>query len=233
MNKQKIKIDIVTDINCPWCYIGEHRLKKAMQETGADYDFEIGIKPFELNPQAPQEGEARESYFIRNYGKDAMPRISASSKQLEEMGKAEGVVYDFDKVKVVHNTFNSHRLIWLAKQYGVQESVSNALYKANFSDGKNVNDFGLLKEIGQANGIPAERLEGFFEGEEGKAEVRQLESWAQQSGINGVPAFIFNDKYLVSGAQPAETFKQVFAQLAPSLQPLETNGDSCSVDGNC
>lgn len=234
MNMQKIKIDIVTDINCPWCYLGEHRLKKAIEQTADQYEFEIAIKPFELNPQAPQEGEAKESYFLRNYGKDALPRMNASSKQLQEMGKAEGVVYNFDKANIVHNTFNSHRLIWLAKQYGVQQKVSTALYEANFSEGENVNDFTLLKAIGIANGIPAERLEGFFEGEEGKAEVRQLENWAQQSGISGVPAFIFNDQYLVSGAQPAETFKQVFTQLAPSLQPLETNGDSCSTKGgNC
>jgi predicted DsbA family dithiol-disulfide isomerase len=239
MNKQKIKIDIVSDINCPWCYIGEHRLKKAIAATGNAYEFELSFKPFELNPQAPQTGEAKETYFIRNYGKDALPRLKASSKHLEDMGKAEGLTYNFEKAKVVHNTFNGHRLIWLAREYGVQEQVTTALYSANFSEGKNVNDLQLLKQIGVENGIPAERLENFFESEEGKQEVRQLEGWAQQAGISGVPAFIFNDKYLVSGAQPAETFQQVFEQLAPALQKIDTgsdstSADSCSIDGsNC
>ncbi len=102
MNKQKIKIDIVSDINCPWCYIGEARLKKAIEAAGDAYEFDLTFKPYELNPQAPEAGEAKETYFIRNYGKDALSRMSASSKQLEEMGRAEGLIYDFEKSKVVH-----------------------------------------------------------------------------------------------------------------------------------
>lgn len=233
MNKQKIKIDIVTDINCPWCYIGEHRLKTAIAEASNAYDFDVHIKPFELSPNAPQEGESKREYFIRNYGSEALARLNASSSRLTEMGRAEGVTYDFDKATTVHNTFNGHRLIWLAGQYGVQEKVTEALYRSNFSEGKNVNDTSLLTEIGVANGIPAERLENFFSGEEGKAEVREMERQAQQSGINGVPAFIFNDQYLVSGAQPAETFVKVFGQIAPVYQEIQTEGESCAIDGSC
>ena len=233
MNKQKIKIDIVSDINCPWCYLGEQRLKDAMAAVDDNYEFEVQFKPFELNPQAPAEGEKKETYFVRNYGKDALPRMEASSRQLAEMGKAEGIVFDFDKSAIVHNTFNGHRLIWLADQYGVQEAVANALFKANFSEGRKVNDPEVLTEIGIANGIPAERLQGFFAGEEGKKEVRGLEQWAQQAGISGVPAFIFNDKYLVSGAQPAATLKQVFAQVQPAFEKIESAGESCGIEGEC
>lgn len=233
MNKQKIKIDIVSDINCPWCYLGEQRLKNAMEAVEDRYEFEVQFKPFELNPQAPAEGEEKETYFARNYGKDALPRMEASSKQLAKMGKEEGIVFDFDKSKVVHNTFNGHRLIWLADQHGVQEAVANALFKANFSEGQNVNDPELLTEIGIANGIPAERLQGFFESEEGKKEVRGMEHWAQQAGISGVPAFIFNDKYLVSGAQPAAALQEVFGQVQPAFEEIKSAGDSCGIDGNC
>lgn len=233
MNKQKIKIDIVSDINCPWCYLGEQRLKNAMQAVEDRYEFEVQFKPFELNPQAPPEGEEKETYFARNYGKDALPRMEASSKQLAKMGYEEGIVFDFDKSKVVHNTFNGHRLIWLADQHGVQEAVANALFKANFSEGQNVNDPELLTEIGNANGIPAGHLQGFFESEEGKKEVRGMEQWAQQAGISGVPAFIFNDKYLVSGAQPAATLQEVFGQVKPALEKVASAGDSCGIDGNC
>ncbi len=233
MNKQKIKIDIVSDINCPWCYLGEQRLKNAMAETGDKYAFEIQFKPFELNPQAPAEGEEKESYFARNYGKDALPRLNASSKQLAEMGRAEGVEFNFDKSTIVHNTFNGHRLIWLADEFGVQEAVANALFKANFGEGKNVNDTAVLREIGRTNGIPAERLEGFFASEEGVEEVRGLEQWAYKAGISGVPAFIFNDKFLVSGAQAAATLKEVFGQVQPAFEEIKSGGDRCEIEGNC
>lgn len=233
MNRQKIKIDIVSDVNCPWCYLGEQRLKEAMAAAGEGYEFSVSFKPFELSPKAPAEGENKEVYFARNYGEDALPRMQASSKHLTELGKAEGITFDFEKSEVIHNTLNSHRLIWLAGQYGVQEKVANALFKANFTDGKNVNDPEVLTEIGIVNGIPAERLEGFFAGEEGKQEVRELEQWAHQSGISGVPAFIFNDKYLVSGAQPASTLQEVFGQLKPAFEEIKPAGDSCEMDGNC
>lgn len=235
MKKQKIKIDIVSDINCPWCYLGDARLKKAISEAEGEYEFNISFKPFELSPNAAPEGQDKQAYYIQNYGKDAVQRIEASSRQLTELGKAEGVVFNFDKSSVVHNTFNGHRLIWLAEEFGVQEQVAVALFEANFTEGKNMNDTAVLTEIGVANGIPAERLQDFFSSEEGKKEVKELEHWAQAAGIRGVPAFIFNDQYLVSGAQPAAALKEFFARVAPvpALEEIKTTGASCNIEGEC
>ena len=216
MTKQKIKIDIVSDINCPWCYLGKERLNKAMKETNDKYDFELSFRPFELNPNAPQEGEEKDTYFIRNYGPEALGRIQQSSVMLTEMGKKEGAEFNFEKSTVIHNTFNGHRLIWLAGKYGVQERIASELFKANFTEGLNINDPEILRSIGIANGIPAEKLNGFFESEEGKDEVKELERQAQVEGISGVPNFIFNDKFSVSGAQSAGVFKNVFDQVAAS-----------------
>lgn len=233
MTKSKLKIDIVSDINCPWCYLGEARLQNALTQTNDTFAAEVRFKPFELNPNAVPEGEDKQEYFIRHYGSEALPRLNASSKQLAEAGKAEGVVFDFDKASKVHNTFNGHRLIWLAGQYGVQVAVAKALFEANFTHGKNVNDPAVLSQIGQEQGIPAERLENFFASEEGKTEVKSLEKWAQQVGISGVPAFIINDQYLISGAQPAETFLRVFEQIAPELEVITSDGPSCDSNGVC
>lgn len=230
---QDIKIDLVSDVNCPWCYLGEARLKKAMEATAGKYTFSLHFKPFELNPQAPEAGELKETYFKRNYGPDSLERLAAGSRQLAELGKQEGISFNFDQSTVIHNTFKAHRLIWLAETYGCQAEVATALFEANFTEGSNVNDSQLLKEIGQKAGIPAERLENFFESQEGVTEVRSLESWAQQAGISGVPAFIFNDKYLVSGAQPTETLLQVFSQLEKEALATESGNNSCSVEGNC
>ncbi|GAB3528652.1 DsbA family oxidoreductase [Pontibacter brevis] len=235
MTKQKIKIDIVSDVNCPWCYVGEQRLNKAMTEANDKYEFDISFKPFELNAQIPQEGVDRLEYFKNAYGPSIVDQIEAMNQRLQDAGSPEGIEFNFDKLTTVNNTFNGHRLIWLAGQAGVQEEVAHALFYSYFTEGKNMNDIALLKEIGIANGIPAERLKGFFEGDEGKKEVRELEQWAHASGIKGVPAFIINDQYLVSGAQPADTFHQVFSQIAPQapkFEEISTEGQSCGIDGN-
>ncbi|MFD3001830.1 DsbA family oxidoreductase [Pontibacter toksunensis] len=236
MTKQKIKIDIVSDVNCPWCYVGEQRLNKAMGEANESYDFDISFRPYELNANIPQEGVDRLEYFKKAYGPNIVSQIDAMNQRLKDAGSPEGIEFNFDKLTTVNNTFKGHRLIWLAGELGVQEAVAHALFYNYFTEGKNMNDTAVLTEIGMANGIPAERLEGFFEGEEGKKEVREMEQWAQASGITGVPAFIINDKYLVSGAQPADTFHQVFAQVAPltpTFEEIAAEGQSCSVDGIC
>lgn len=233
MNKQSIKIDIVSDINCPWCYVGDQRLKKAMTAAEDKYNFEVSFKPFELNPNVPQTGQDRTDYFTKNYGPQFLPQMKAMNERLTEAGKADGIDFNFDKLNTVNNTFNAHRLIWLAGECSMQARVAEALFYSYFTEAKNMNDTTLLAEIGVANGIPAERLEGFFSGEEGKAEVREMEQWAQSVGITGVPAFIINDKYLVSGAQPAEAFAQVFSQVEPALEAINLEGESCGIDGNC
>ena len=231
MTKQKIKIDIVSDVNCPWCYVGDTRLKKAMTAVDDKYEFEVSFKPFELNPNVPQEGLNRIEYFLNNYGEQFLPQVEVMNKRLTDAGAADGIQFNFDKMDTVNNTFNSHRLIWLAGEFGVQEKVAHALFYSYFTEAKNMNDTALLKEIGIANGVPAEKLDGFFESEAGRKEVREMEQWAQAAGITGVPAFIFNDKYLVSGAQPAETFHQLLAQIAPALEEIKTDGDSCGIAG--
>ncbi|TXK31151.1 DsbA family oxidoreductase [Pontibacter qinzhouensis] len=233
MNKQKVKIDIVSDINCPWCYVGDYRLKKAMAEAAGNFEFEVGFKPFELNPNIPQEGMNREEYFTRNYGPQIIAQLGAMNKRLTDAGASEGIDFNFDKLTTVNNTFNGHRLIWLAGACGVQQQVAEALFYSYFTEGNNMNDTTLLTSIGIESGIPAERLEGFFEGEEGTEAVLEMEKWAKDSGITGVPAFIINNKYLVSGAQPPEAFHQVFSQLTPAFEELNQPGDSCDVNGSC
>jgi predicted DsbA family dithiol-disulfide isomerase len=233
MSKQKIKIDVFSDINCPWCYVGERRLKNALQQVEDKYEAEVSFKAFELNPNIPQKGMSRLDYFKGNYGEQILSQIDVMDKRMTEAGAGEGIEFNFPADMGVNNTFNGHRLIWLAGEYGVQVEVAEALFKSYFTEGNNMNDTELLKEIGIANGIPAERLEGFFESEDGKKEVREMEAFAQAAGITGVPAFIINDQYLVSGAQPAETFLNVFQQVAPAIQKLDVEGNSCSIDGIC
>jgi len=233
MSAQKIKIDIVSDINCPWCYVGEKRLNNAIATAKGNYNLEINFKPFELNAGIAPEGMDKKEYFKMNYGPQILSQLDAMNQRLSDVGKEAGIELNFDKSEKINNTFNGHRLIWLAGNYGVQQQVAEALFYSYFTEGGNMNDTTLLKEIGVANGIPADKLENFFESEEGKQEVREMEQWAQAAGIKGVPAFIINDTYLISGAQPEEVFHQVFEQVAPTLQTIATDGESCDVNGNC
>jgi predicted DsbA family dithiol-disulfide isomerase len=233
MTKQKIKVDIVSDINCPWCYIGESRLKKAIAAVEGKYEFEVNFKAFELNSSIPEHGMTREEYFRKNYGESILPKLGEMDKQMKENGEAEGITFNFTPDMTVNNTYNGHRLIWLAGECGVQENVANALFKSYFTDGKNMNDTAVLTKIGIDNGIPAEKLLGFFEGDEGRKEVREMESFAQTAGITGVPSFIINDQFLVRGAQPADAFLNVFEQVAPTLQEIKSDGGSCGIDGCC
>lgn len=231
MTKQKIKIDIVSDINCPWCYVGEKRLKQAIDATQDKYDVEVSFKPFELNANLPQDGQDKQEYFKNAYGPSILSQLGAMNQRMTETGAEVGIDFNFDKSTKVNNTFNGHRLIWLAGEHGVQEKVAEALFYSYFTEGNNMNDTELLTRIGIENGIPAEKLEGFFQSEAGKAEVREMEQWAQAAGITGVPAFIINDKYLISGAQPANTFLNVFEQVAPALESIKTESNSCDING--
>lgn len=233
MTKQKIKIDIVSDINCPWCYVGERRLKKAMEKVGDNYEFDLSFKAFELNAQVPATGMTRPEYFKKNYGEAFLPQVSMMDERLTNDGAAEGITFNFGDDMLIYNTFNGHRLIWLAGHYGVQVAVAQALFKSYFTDNENMNDTAVLTRIGVEQGIPAEKLEGFFESEEGKQEVREMEQFAQSAGITGVPSFIINDQHLVRGAQSADTFLSVFQQIAPApaLQDLAGEGASCGIAG--
>ncbi|HXS38258.1 MAG TPA: DsbA family oxidoreductase [Flavipsychrobacter sp.] len=229
MEKNKIKVAVVADVVCPWCYLGEARLQQAISEVKDQYDVEVELMPFELNPDTPEKGENHKEYLAKKFGSSS--RVDSAHAQMTSLGKIEGVEYNFDKVKVTSNTFKAHRLIWLAKQYDVQEQVANDLYKSYFTDGKDVNDTEVLKSIAVANGIRQEKIAPFFESNEGAAEVRQMEEDAHSAGITGVPAFIINNKYLVSGAQPVEVFKEVFEKVAPSAPvEIKADGNVCDDD---
>lgn len=223
MSNTKIEVDIISDINCPWCYLGEKYFHDAVKATGGQYEFKVSLKPFELNPEASAEGEEKEKYFIRNYGTEGLDKMADSNNLITAAGKEVGLEYNFDKLTKIHNTFNGHRLIWLAGKYGVQEQVAEALYFQNFTLGTNVNDVDLLKKIGIDNNIPADKLNAFFESEEGKMEVKKMERDAQEAGVRGVPAFILNKKYLLSGAQPSEAFLKAFEQIAPKLEEIKSD----------
>lgn len=208
----KFKIDIVSDVVCPWCYVGENNLEKAIVQTSDQHEFTISFKPYELNPDIPEKGLNRMEHMVNKFGSEE--RVKAMDLHMRKHAASHGLAYNPELEIMAPNTFNAHRLIWLAEKYNVQKAVATRLFKANFVDGAFVGDTDTLIQIGFENQIPKEELDAFFNSDKGVKEVRELENYYQTMGITGVPAFIINDKYCISGAQPSEAFVEAFKQIA-------------------
>ncbi len=206
-------IDIVSDITCPWCAIGLRGLEQGLARAGDAVEATIRFHPFELNPDMPPEG--------RNMVKHLGERLGAAPEQLaasREMLRAKAAELDFVMAQTaesrIYNTFDAHRLLRWVEPSGHQHALKSALFEAYFTLGQNLADPEVLIAAAEKAGLDgAQAREVLSSGQYGD-EVRQEEHLWQSRGINGVPAIIFDGKYLVSGAQPPETFEQVIRQIA-------------------
>jgi len=209
---QPVSIEVIADLICPWCYLGSHRLRQAMARGREGQQFDVAWKPFELDPLAPAEGRDHLDHLSRKFG--SRSAVDSVHQKLTAMGKAEGLPFHFDLVKKSPNTFLGHRLVWFSSRYGLQQVLVWGLLRAYFSEGRDIGDRKELLRIGAENGMPVPEMEDFFSGSGGENEVREMEQEAYDRGISGVPAFILQGKWLVRGAQPAETFLDIFEQVS-------------------
>jgi predicted DsbA family dithiol-disulfide isomerase len=224
--KPVIRIDIASDVVCPWCYIGKRRLEKAVEQMRDQFDFSIHYHPFELNPQMPAEGKDQVSYLSNKFG--GRERYDQLTQQVTDVAATEGIEFNYSKQKISPNTRNAHRVVWLAEEHGVQQPVVEALFKAYFTDGVDLSSDKNLITIATQAGLPKEAVETLFSSDKNLAEVITAEAELQKLGISGVPFYIINNKYGISGAQSPKTFAEAFMQVANEVQV--TGGESCSVD---
>lgn len=202
-----IYVDIVSDTICPWCYIGKRRFERALDLSGRN-DIAISWRPFQLNPDMPPEGMTRDDYVRAKFGGGDRPRQIYQA--IAESGREAGIEFQFAKIKRTPNTVLSHRLVhWSAKQERQDEVVAE-LFKAYFEEGLDVGDLEILAECARRAGLDRELARKFLLSEEGRQEVVASDVYARRLGINGVPCFIVNRKYAVSGAQPPSAFVEVF-----------------------
>jgi predicted DsbA family dithiol-disulfide isomerase len=191
-------IEVVSDVVCPWCFIGKRRLEKALALVGRK-DAEIHWKAFELNPQAPKEGMDRQVYRARKFGR------AAYAKQLEarviEAGAEEGIEFRFDRVELVPNTFDAHRLIWLA---GRQDAIVENLFRGYFIDGQDIGNPETLHKIAAESGLDSAKVDELLNTNLGKQQVLDEERDAHKCGVNGVPSFFLQGQPVMSGAQKPE-----------------------------
>ncbi|OIQ22311.1 DsbA family oxidoreductase [Lacinutrix sp. MedPE-SW] len=208
----KLKIDIVSDVVCPWCTIGYKRLEKAIQELGIEDKIEIEWQPFELNPNMPAEGQNVIEHITEKYG-STLEQQRASQKHMTEAGEALGFKFDYYDDMRMANTFDAHILLEYAKDFGKQTELKMTLTKAFFSDRKDVSKREVLKEALLEVGLNAEEALAKLDSDNARIEVRNKQDFWKNMGVNSVPTIVFNRKSAVTGAQPVDTFKQVLSEL--------------------
>jgi predicted DsbA family dithiol-disulfide isomerase len=210
--KEKLKIDIVSDVVCPWCTIGYKRLEKAISELGIEDQVEIEWQPFELNPNMPAEGQNVNEHITEKYG-STVEEQKASKQNMTEVGEALGFTFDyFDEMRMV-NTFDAHVLLEYAKEFGKQTALKMRLTTSFFSERKDVSKRDILKQALLDVGLNAEEGLSKLDNEAARNEVRTKQNYWKNLGVNSVPTIVFNRKSAVTGAQPVEVFKQVLTEL--------------------
>jgi predicted DsbA family dithiol-disulfide isomerase len=210
--KKSLKIDIVSDVVCPWCIIGYKRLEKAISELGIQDQVEIEWQPFELNPQMSAEGQHVGEHITEKYGA-TLEQQKASQQHMAEAGAELGFTFDyFDEMRMV-NTFEAHILLEYAKAFGKQTELKLRLITAFFSERKDVSKRDVLKQALLDVGLNAEEALTKLDDKEARQEVKSQEGFWQNAGVSSVPTIVFNRKSAVTGAQPVDVLKQVLTEL--------------------
>lgn len=208
----KIKIDIISDVVCPWCIIGYKRLEQAMRELGVKDKFEIQWNPFELNPNIAPEGEDIIEHMSRKYGMSEEQAIKAQNDMKKNFNEI-GFPLDFFKGKRIVGTKDAHILLDYAKEKGKQTELKLALFKAYFGDKKDVSDRKILEEVVKSVDLDANEAMSKLDDANAIEQIQDKEAYWKSQGINSVPTMVFNNATKMNGAYPIETYKQILTEL--------------------
>lgn len=235
-----MKIEIWSDIMCPFCYIGKKHLEKALAQFDDADAIETVWKSYQLDPHIPREHHYKNTlqYLAETKGM-SLVEAEQMTAGVAQTGTRAGVVLDFERA-VVANSFDAHRLIHLAQTKGVANAMKESLFQAHFTDGKDINSPDVLIALGKAVGLAEADITGVLESDRYADEVARDISEARNIGVRGVPFFVFNRKYAVSGAQPPEVFLQTLEKSFtewraenPKIVLTVTDGPTCGPDGRC
>ena len=208
-----VKLDILSDPICPWCYIGKAQLDRAL-EAAADHPFEIEWHPFQLNPDMPEDGMDRRTYLETKFGgKENAVQVYS---RIAEAAEAAGLAINYEGITRTPNTLNAHRLIHWAGIEGRQTPVVAALFEAYFREGRDIGDVDVLSDVADSAGLDAAMIRELLRGEADKADIQARDAWAREKGVTGVPTFIVGQRHAVPGAQPPELWAKVIEEIAAS-----------------
>jgi predicted DsbA family dithiol-disulfide isomerase len=219
-----LNIEIYSDLICPWCYIGKRRMQAGLKLLGKEFTPKIVWRPFQLNPDMPIAGMNRKTYRTKKFG--SWERSLAMDAEVAATGKSLGIEFNYDKVLITPNTLSGHRLLWWAGQRNQQEPLAEALFRAYFTEGRDVGRHEVLAEIAAETGLTKTEAHAFLDSDAGTKEVSQETTKGLRLGLQGVPFFIVNGVAAVAGAQNPQTFLEVF-QHALGRDLHECSADSC------
>ena len=237
--ENKMKVEIWSDIMCPFCYIGKRKFETALSQFSHASDVEIVWKSFLLSPDMKTAPEKNIHQFLAEHKDISIEQARNLNNQVALSARQNGLVYNLDKT-IPANSFNAHRLSHLAKQHGLQDKAEEILFKAYFTDGKNIDDISTLIQLGVEIGIDENEVKTALENNSYADEVRQDVYQARQIGVRGVPFFLFNNKLAVTGAQDSSVFLNTLEKALSEWKKenpqriIETvEGQFCDTDGEC
>ncbi len=202
-----IQIDLFSDVICPWCFIGKRRLERALNQR-SNSGVDINWRAFQLNPDMPKNGMPRDHYLEAKFG--GPDRAKTIYDNIRKTGETEGIEFEFEKIQKTPNTVLAHRLISWSKDQKKSDLIVESLFKAYFYEGRDIGSLETLKEILEDSNIDTESFVRYAKSDEGIDQVANDTRYAYSNGITGVPCFIFDKKYSISGAQEPEAFFPLF-----------------------
>jgi len=217
-----MQIDIVSDTVCPWCFIGKRRLEKALA-LRPDMEFDIRWRAYRLDPTIPPEGVDRKQYMQAKFGNN--PNRQAMQDALKQAGDSEDIAFAFDKIARSPNTLDSHRLIRWAATAGVQNDVVERLFEAYFEEGRDIGNADVLIEIASEAGMDSATVADLLEQGADRELIENEDAMAHRLGITGVPTFIFQNKYLASGAIDPEALLEIIDKVSALAEQAPADGE--------
>lgn len=234
-----MKVEIWSDIMCPFCYIGKRKFEQALEQFEYSNNIEVRWRSFELAPDLKTDPSINTYEYLAEQKGWTLDYTKKVHARLTETAKEVGLDYNFDTV-IPANSFNAHRLSHLAAKHGLQNKAEEQLFAAHFTEGKNIDDEETLIQIGVEIGLQEEEIRTILQSDQYKDDVRQDIVMARRVGVQGVPFFVINNKYAVSGAQQSSVFLEVLQKAYQEFKKessFETvgnaDGPACSPDGNC
>ena len=207
----RITVDIVSDAICPWCFIGKRRFEEALAQAPKDVEVLVAWRPYQLNPEMPPEGMDRKTYLSTKFGGDA--RADQIYQRVREAGQTVGIDFNFPGIPRTPNTIDAHRLIGVAGRAGNQDAVVEALFRAYFLEGRDIGDRAVLAAVAAVAGLDEKTIRDYLAGRDDVDRVENEDAMARRMGIQGVPCFIMNRRYAISGAQEPAVFLEAIEML--------------------